>query len=118
MYKPVTAIDVHNQALAGTIPPEIGLLDRLQKLYLFANKLTSTIPTSLSNLSALTDLILDQNHLVDIYSEQLLHQHLHFNWKPQCTNFTELGFQFKILSKCDNTVPKWDSDRTCAIQPI
>ncbi|KAK2351947.1 putative leucine-rich repeat receptor protein kinase [Trifolium repens] len=50
--------------LKGTIPKEIGLLSKLNYLYLSGNSLVGKIPPSLGNLTKLTYLALDANFLV------------------------------------------------------
>jgi Leucine-rich repeat (LRR) protein len=71
--------------LNGTIPPEIGNLTNLTRLYLDHNQLTS-IPPEIGNLTNLTTLYLDHNQLTSIPPEignlvnlnylQLHHNHL------------------------------------------
>jgi Leucine-rich repeat (LRR) protein len=52
-------------SLTGTIPPEIGDLIALTKLYLSSNKMTGTIPPEVSALTALTLLSVFNNKLTD-----------------------------------------------------
>jgi len=49
--------------LTGTIPPEIGNLTQLQRLYLSYNQLIGEIPNSIGNLTQLGKLILQRNQL-------------------------------------------------------
>jgi hypothetical protein len=50
-------------ALAGSIPPEIGNLTSLTELMLYANQLTGSIPSEIGNLNNLVYLFLDENQL-------------------------------------------------------
>jgi len=54
----------HN-ALTGTIPSELSLCFRLQKLLLQHNALTGSIPSELGSLTAVTILRLESNRLAD-----------------------------------------------------
>jgi len=58
----VTALDLSNNDLIGTIPPEIGDLDLLN-LDLSNNFLSGTIPTSVENMTRLVTLDLSDNQL-------------------------------------------------------
>ncbi len=49
--------------LAGTIPPELGRLDRLRNLWLYGNAISGTIPATLGDLAALEQLDLSDNEL-------------------------------------------------------
>ncbi|KAL2241951.1 receptor protein kinase CLAVATA1-like [Sesamum indicum] len=49
----VTSLNVTNLPLLGTLPPEIGLLDKLVNLTLAGNNLTGPLPKELSKLIAL-----------------------------------------------------------------
>ncbi|MCY3658722.1 MAG: hypothetical protein OXG36_06855 [Caldilineaceae bacterium] len=68
---------IHNQiyyhtpgpGLTGPIPPELGLLTRLQTLSLTDNGLRGPIPPELGQLSNLTYLFLHRNHLVALPPE-------------------------------------------------
>ncbi|XP_050369396.1 receptor-like protein 2 [Argentina anserina] len=53
---------MHND-LHGSIPIEIGHLDRLQGLWLSNNSLSGSIPTQISNIKDLNSLQLSENHL-------------------------------------------------------
>ena len=59
----VTALDLGNNNLEGTIPPEIGRLIHLEGLALDGNELTGPIPTELGQLTNLTHLYLYGNEL-------------------------------------------------------
>ncbi|XP_052189790.1 receptor protein kinase CLAVATA1-like [Diospyros lotus] len=58
----VIALNISSVPLFGTIPPEIGLLDRLLNLTLSANNLTGPLPLEMSNLSALRFVNLSSNN--------------------------------------------------------
>ena len=59
----VIALNLDENELTGSIPPELGNLTRLEFLHLNNNGLTGTIPPELGNLSRLRWLELDQNEL-------------------------------------------------------
>jgi hypothetical protein len=56
-------LDLSDNALQGTIPPELGTLDRLRFLWLSFNQLTGTIPGELGNLTDLRFLVLNDNQI-------------------------------------------------------
>ena len=45
------SLDLSNNQLTGSIPPEIGNLTNLEYLYLYNNQLTGVIPESICNLT-------------------------------------------------------------------
>ena len=59
----VTRVSLYFNALSGTIPAELGSLDRLQYLYLADNTLTGAIPAELGDLANLQELYLHTNAL-------------------------------------------------------
>ncbi len=59
----VTALDLGENGLAGTIPPELGDLSALERLELDGNGLTGAIPPELGRLSGLKRLDLHGNRL-------------------------------------------------------
>ena len=59
----VQSLDLVDNALSGSIPPELGSLSSLTHLYLFANHLGGSIPPELENLSSLRLLDLGSNYL-------------------------------------------------------
>ena len=59
----VTSLDLDNNGLTGTIPPELGNLADLERLWLGENQLTGAIPAELSNLASLEWLSLSFNQL-------------------------------------------------------
>jgi len=58
-----TFLNLYNQGLTGSIPPEIGSLTNLTGLELSENRLTGEIPPELGNLTNLTYLWLSGNQL-------------------------------------------------------
>ena len=59
----VTAIDLTERRLTGTIPPGLRDLGQLRSLNLQRNRLSGTIPPELSGLARLEELALSQNRL-------------------------------------------------------
>ena len=59
----VVGLDLKQNDLAGTIPPQIGDLSHLEVLDLFDNYLTGSIPAELGNLKNLKELYLSGNEL-------------------------------------------------------
>ena len=59
----VRNLDLPTNQLKGEIPPELGNLSNLERLYLGGNELSGEIPPELGNLSNLEHLYLDRNGL-------------------------------------------------------
>jgi len=59
----VTEINLSNNNLTGTIPPEIGQLAALTRLNMHSNNLSSSIPSTIGNLSELLQIWLFKNQL-------------------------------------------------------
>ena len=59
----VTSIDLPNNNLEGTIPPDLGGLTRLETLSLRENNLTGTLPLELGNLEELRQIDLGELNL-------------------------------------------------------
>ena len=59
----VTALELHHSALKGTLPPELGNLEKLERLNLRFNQLSGRIPQELGNLKNLELLDLAFNNL-------------------------------------------------------
>ncbi|MEQ8546343.1 MAG: LamG-like jellyroll fold domain-containing protein, partial [Cyclobacteriaceae bacterium] len=59
----VTELDLSNNNLQGTFPPEIGNLTLLTDLRLGDNQLTGTLPIQIGNLTQLNDIYLQFNQL-------------------------------------------------------
>ncbi|KAL2249986.1 receptor protein kinase CLAVATA1 [Sesamum indicum] len=57
----VTSLNVANVPLFGTLPPEIGLLDKLVNLTLAGNKISGPLPVEMSNLTSLKYVNLSSN---------------------------------------------------------
>ena len=56
-------LDLSDNRLSGSIPPELGTLINLESLYLESNQLSGSIPPELGNLSNLIMLFLSDNRL-------------------------------------------------------
>ena len=59
----VTGLDLAGLDVAGPIPPALGFLGQLRRLYLPGNRLTGAIPAELGQLGNLESLVLSNNHL-------------------------------------------------------
>ena len=67
----VTRLDLRNNNLTGSIPPELGSLPMLQSLDLQNNNLTGPIPSELANASNLERLFLAPNNFTGCIPRQL-----------------------------------------------
>ena len=67
----VTSLNLNNQAIAGSIPTQLGNLTNLTALWLSSNQLTGSIPTQLGNLTKLVSLNLRNNRLTGSIPTQL-----------------------------------------------
>ena len=67
----VEHLDLSNNGLTGTIPPQLAQLTNLEALYLDVNRLTGTIPPQLAQLTNLEALELDGNRLTGTIPPQL-----------------------------------------------
>ncbi|MFO7681211.1 MAG: leucine-rich repeat domain-containing protein [Chloroflexota bacterium] len=56
-------LDLHNNAITGSIPPEIGRLANLVQLDLSVNQLSGVLPAALGDLAALQWLMLPHNQI-------------------------------------------------------
>ena len=73
-----TELHLGNNALTGSIPPEIGNLTNLTYLGLYLNQLTGSIPPEIGNLTNLTHLNLRYNQLSGEIPENICD--LNINW--------------------------------------
>jgi hypothetical protein len=69
-----TELNLYNNDLTGSIPPEIGNLTNLIVLNLSYNQLTGSIPPEIGNLTNLTYLILRSNQLSGIIPDEICNQ--------------------------------------------
>ncbi len=67
----LTELSIEDNALTGTIPPEIGLFDSLVKLSLNSNAIEGELPTTLGLLSGLQDLSVHRNFLTGTLPTEL-----------------------------------------------
>ena len=74
-----TELDLYNNQLTGSIPPEIGNLTNLTGLGLYDNQLTGGIPSEIGNLTNLTSLILSGNQLTGEIPESICDLNINFN---------------------------------------
>ena len=84
----VTALNLANKSLDGSIPSSLGQLTELTTLDLSSNGLTGPIPSQLGNLSNLTVLNLSENELTGAILSEL----------GNLTNLTKLRLDFNDLS--------------------
>jgi len=82
----LTSLSLHTNQLSGSIPAELGDLKNLTYLGLDANQLSGAIPPELGNLADLVHLGLSYNQLNHIPAEL-----------GNLTNLTTLGLQFNQL---------------------
>ena len=59
----VVALTLNANLLSGSIPPEIGELGCLERLYLHKNQIEGTIPASITKLTRLKELLIDRNRI-------------------------------------------------------
>ena len=74
-----TGLDLYNNQLTGSIPPEIGNLTNLTYLNLGDNQLTGSIPSEIGNLTNLTSLILSGNQLTGGIPENICDLNIDWN---------------------------------------
>ncbi|KAJ9542281.1 hypothetical protein OSB04_028787 [Centaurea solstitialis] len=63
----VTSLIISNAPLYGTIPPEIGILNKLVNLTLVSNKLTAELPVEMRNLTSIKFINLSANLLTGVF---------------------------------------------------
>jgi hypothetical protein len=71
--KSVVIIDLHHNALTGTIPSELGQVSKLGELIIGPNALTGTIPSELGHMSTPQVLYLRHNALTGTIPSELGH---------------------------------------------
>ena len=67
----VVGVSLINNNLVGTLPPELGKLERLQVLALDRNSISGSLPVELGDLSNLTRLALNRNQLTGAIPSEL-----------------------------------------------
>ena len=67
----VIALRLQRNDLTGAIPPELGRLTELRRLWLFENKLTGPLPPELGSLAKLENLHLSSNRLTGALPPEL-----------------------------------------------
>ena len=74
----LTYLRLYDNQLTGSIPPEIGDLTNLTWLQLHNNQLTGSIPSEIGNLTNLTNLTIYNNQLTGLIPESICD--LNMNW--------------------------------------
>jgi len=67
----LTRLDLNHNQLSGSIPSELGNLKNLQYFLLYNNQLSGTIPIEIGNLTNLTDLVLFYNQFTGTIPSEL-----------------------------------------------
>lgn len=67
----VIFLELNGNGLSGVIPPEIGNLSQLEKLYLQVNAITGSIPPEIGRLQALKELEIWDNRLTGSIPEEI-----------------------------------------------
>jgi gliding motility-associated-like protein len=67
----VTEININNNNLTGSLPPELGNLTLLTSLKLYSNAIAGPIPSKISKLTSLTTLYLSSNRLSGVIPPEL-----------------------------------------------
>ena len=109
-------LGLSDNQLTGTIPPELGNLANLWGLYLFGNQLTGSIPPELGNLANLWEFHLDGNQLTGPIPTSL----------SNLTNLTYAKLGYNALYANDDTLrafldsvsPGWGLTQTIAPEDI
>ncbi|XP_059278964.1 receptor protein kinase CLAVATA1 [Lycium ferocissimum] len=68
----VISLNISNVPLFGTIPPEIGLLDKLENLILFGDNITGTLPLEMSQLSSVKYVNISYNNFSGPFPGEIL----------------------------------------------
>ncbi|KAJ9542503.1 hypothetical protein OSB04_029009 [Centaurea solstitialis] len=68
----VTSLNISNIPLYGTIPPEIGILNKLVNLTLVSDKLTGELPVEMCNLTSIRYLNLSINQLIGVFPGEIM----------------------------------------------
>eukprot|EP00261_Vitis_vinifera_P035165 XP_019076408.1 PREDICTED: probable leucine-rich repeat receptor-like protein kinase At1g35710 isoform X2 [Vitis vinifera] len=111
------SLQVQNNSFTGKIPSEIGLLEKLNYLFLYNNMLSGAIPSEIGNLKDLLQLDLSQNQLsgpipvVEWNLTQLTTLHLYENnltgtIPPEIGNLTSLTVLDLNTNKLHGELPE------------
>lgn len=107
----VTAIELPENGLAGTIPESIGDVNKLQNLDLSENNLSGAIPTTIGQLTNLEYLSLGSNQLSGRIPKEIANltklSKLYMSWNDSLTTIPdEIGnlVQLKILYLAGNNI--------------
>ena len=130
----VIALELVENELRGTIPPDLAHLTRLEQLILSRNRLSGTIPAWLGELDELVVLALSGNrlsgaipaelgNLVKLEMLALAENRLTGTIPPALDRLTRLGWLYLADNELDGCVPEvWtdveENDRDAAALPI
>ena len=114
----VTSLVLSDSQLTGTIPPELGNLNNLERLNLTRNQLTGPIPTSLGSLAKLQELQLWGNqftgaippelgNLPGLVKLGLSENRLTGQIPPQLSSLTNLRYFSLFDNQLSGPVPTW-----------
>ncbi|XP_062025276.1 MDIS1-interacting receptor like kinase 2-like [Rosa rugosa] len=101
-WSKMVSIQFQNNRFSGNIPAEIGLLPKLDYLFLYKNNFTGPIPSEIGNLQAMTSLDLSGNQLsgpipmefwslTNLQSVRLSSNNLSGTIPPEIGNMTSLS---------------------------
>ncbi len=113
----VHAILLHGNHLHGSIPPELGNISDLSRLYLRENQLSGSIPKELGNLSNLCELVLDHNqlsgsippgigNLSNLESLDLSRNQLSGRIPKELCNLSNLEYFYLSYNQLSGSIPK------------
>jgi Leucine-rich repeat (LRR) protein len=89
-------LQLNDNQLSGTLPPELGLLTRLELIYLDNNQFSGALPAEFGRLTGLHSLCVEHNQLTGTIPAEL----------GQCTNLSRFFLiTTNFLERC-----RWNSE--------
>ncbi|MFC2141038.1 hypothetical protein ACFLQP_01940 [Acidobacteriota bacterium] len=112
----VTEINMYENWLSGSIPPELGNLSNLYRLILEFNQLSGIIPPELGNLSNLVELDLEANYLagtippelgnlINLVELDLENNYLGGSIPPELGNLSNLKYLWLCYNLLSGSIP-------------